>query len=71
MSAPYRPSVVVYLHPDVPLYQSATEAAATLGVGRETLREYMRRARDPLPFIRVGRTQKICIPVAIEWLERH
>jgi hypothetical protein len=63
--------LTIQLHPDVPIYQSAHEAAKTLGIGENTLVEYMRRQRDPLPHIRVGRQKRLNIARAIEWLEAH
>jgi hypothetical protein len=66
-------SLVVQLHPDTPVMQTASEAAVTLGIGRDTLRGYMHRRRDPIPWSYIGdgrRVKKINIPRAIEWLDK-
>jgi hypothetical protein len=70
------PTFAVYLHPDIPVYQSPEKAAKTLGIGRDTLIDCMLRRRDPLPHAVVGKgreytTRKVFIPGAIEWIATH
>jgi hypothetical protein len=67
-SAPSKASMRDRLEPIPRLSLSASEAAAAVGVSRDTFDEYI--AGD-LPWIRVGRRKLVSTKSIVDWLDRN
>ena len=71
-ASPGIPSGTWPVPPGLPLYVSVEQAAKLAGIGRDLMYEYVRSRADPIPQMRVGRSNTLIRTSAIpEYMRRR